>query len=141
MLKNFFLKFQQFFFLSLNFTSNCMSPIIYCKSELSSFSVQFSHLFQFSSVTQLCPTPCDPMDCSIPDLPVHLQTPRVYSSSCPMSWQCDPTILSSVVPFSSHLQSFLASKSLPMSQFFTSSGGQSIKVSASTSVLQMNIQD
>ena len=115
-----------------------MSPIIYCKSELSSLSVQFSHLFQFSSVTQLCPTPCDPMDCSIPDLPVHLQTPRFYSSSCTMSWQCDPTILSSVVPFSSHLQSFL--RSFLMSQFFTS-GGQSIGVSASTSVIPMNIQD
>ena len=117
-----------------------MSPIIYCKSELSSLSVQFSHLFQFSSVTQSCPTPCDPMDCSKPDLPVHHQTPRVYSSSCPMSRQCDPTILSSVVPFSSHLQSFPASGSFQMTQFFTS-GGQSIGVLASTSVILMNIQD
>ena len=62
----------------------------------------------------------------------------VYSNSCPLSWWCHPTISSSVVPFSSHLQSFLASGSFPMSQFFTSSG-QSIEVSASTSVLPMNI--
>ena len=56
-------------------------------------------------------------------------TPRVYSSSCPLSWWCYPTISSSVVPFSSLLQSFPASGSFQMSQFFTS-GGQSIGVSA-----------
>ena len=63
-----------------------------------------------------------------------------YSNSCPLSWWCHQTISSSVVPFSSHLQSFPASGSFQMSQFFTS-GGQSIGVSASTSVLPMNIQD
>ena len=62
------------------------------------------------------------------------------SNSCPLSWWCHPTISSSVIPFSSCFQSFPASGSFPMSQFFTS-GGQSIKVSASTSVLPMNIQD
>ena len=67
-------------------------------------------------------------------------TPRVYSNSCPLSWWCHPTISSSVVPFSSCLQSFPASESFQMSQFFTS-GGQSIGVSASTSVLPMNTQD
>ena len=66
--------------------------------------------------------------------------PRVYSDSYPLSQWCHPTIPSSVVPFSFHLQSFPASGSLPMSQFFTS-GGQSIGVSASTSVLPMNTQD
>ena len=65
---------------------------------------------------------------------------RVHSNSCPLSRRCHPTTSSSVVPFSSHLQSFPASGSFPMSQFFTS-GGQSIGVSASTSVLPMNIQD
>ena len=65
-------------------------------------------------------------------------TPGVYSNSCPLSWWCHPTI--SLIPFSSHPQSFPASGSFPMSQFFTS-GGQSIGVSASTSVLPMNIQD
>ena len=67
-------------------------------------------------------------------------TPRVYPNSCPLSQWCHPTISSSVVPFSSCLQSFPASGSFPMSQFFTT-GGQSIGVSASTSVFLMNIQD
>ena len=57
-----------------------------------------------------------------------------------MNWQCHPTISSSVVPFSSHLQSFPASGSFQMSQFFTS-GGQNIGASASASVLSVNIQD
>ena len=64
----------------------------------------------------------------------------VCSNSCPLSLQCHPTISSSVLPFSSCLQSFPASGSLPVSQLFTS-GGQSIGVSASASVLPMNIQD
>ena len=72
--------------------------------------------------------------------PCPLSTPRVYSNSCPLSWWCHPTISSSVVPFSSCLQYFPASRSFPMSQFFAS-GGQSIGVSASASVLPMNIQD
>ena len=67
-------------------------------------------------------------------------TPGIYSNSCPLSWWCHPIISSSAVPFSSCLQSFPASGSFPMSQFFTS-GGQSIGVSASTSVLPVNIQD
>ena len=66
-------------------------------------------------------------------------TPGVRSNSCPLSRWCHPTILSSVIPFSSCLQSFLASGSFPMSQF--SSFGQSIGVSASASVLSKNIQD
>ena len=65
-------------------------------------------------------------------------TPRVYSNLCPLSWWCYPIISSSVVPFSSHLQSFPASASFQVSQFFTS-GGQRIGISAS--VLPMNIQD
>ena len=66
--------------------------------------------------------------------------PGVYSNSCPLSWWCHPTISSSVIPFPSHLQSFPASGSFPVSQFFPS-GGQSIGVSISASVLPMNIQD
>ena len=62
------------------------------------------------------------------------------SNSCPLSWWCHLTISSSVIPFFSCFQSFPASESFPMSQFFTS-GGQSIGVSASASVLPMNIQD
>ena len=65
---------------------------------------------------------------------------RVYSNSYPTSWWCDPTISSSVVPFSSCHQSFPASGSSQMSQFFAS-GDQSIGVSASVSVLPMHIQD
>ena len=72
-------------------------------------------------------------------LPCPSPTPRVYSNSCPLSWWCHPTISSSVVPFSC-LQSFPASGSFPMSQFFTS-GGQRIGVSASASVLPLTIQD
>ena len=67
-------------------------------------------------------------------------TPRVYSNSCPLSQWCHPTISSSVIPFSSCLQSFPALGSFQMSQFFAS-GGQSIGVSCSTSVRSMNIQD
>ena len=79
--------------------------------------------------------------------PCPSPTPGVYSNSCPwwvgdenLSWWCHPTISSSVVPFSSCLQSCPASGSFPMSQFFPS-GGQSIGVSASASVLPMNIQE
>ena len=72
--------------------------------------------------------------------PCPSQTPRIYSNSCPSHRWCHPTISSSIVPFSSHLQSFPALESLPMSWFFAS-GDQSIGVSASASVLPMNIQD
>ena len=72
--------------------------------------------------------------------PCPLPTPRVYSNSCPLSQWCHPTISSSVVPFSSCPQSFPASGPFQISQFFTS-GGQSIGVLASSSVLPMNIQD
>jgi len=72
--------------------------------------------------------------------PCPSPTPRVYSNSCLLSRWCHPTISSSVIPFSSHLQSFPASGSFQMNQFF-SSGSQSIGVSALASVLPMNIQD
>ena len=73
-------------------------------------------------------------------LPCPSPTPQACSIPCPSSQWCHPTISSSVIPFSSHLQSFPASGSFQMSQFFAS-GGQSIGVSASASVLLMNIQD
>ena len=72
--------------------------------------------------------------------PCPSPTPEAYSNSCPLSWWCHPTTSSSVIPFSSSLQSFPASGFFPMSQFFTS-GSQSIGVSALASVLPMNIQD
>ena len=89
---------------------------------------------------------CDPrLPVQVPGLqharpPCPSPSPGTCSNSCPSSWWCHPTISSSVIPFSSHLQSFPESGSFPMSQFFTS-GGQSIGVSASASVLPMNIQD
>ena len=72
--------------------------------------------------------------------PCPSPTPRVYPDSCPLSWWCHPTISSSVVPFSSCPQSFPASGSFPVSQLFAS-GGQSIGVSTSISVLPVNTQD
>ena len=73
-------------------------------------------------------------------LPCPSPSPGTCSNSCPSSWWCHPTISSSVVPFSSCLQSFPALGSFQMSQFFRS-GGQNIGVSASASVLPMNTQD
>ena len=98
----------------------------------SSVNIQFSHSVMSDSLRSHglqhtrppCPSP----------------TPGAYSNSGPFSRWCHPTIPSSVVPFSSHLQSFPASGFFPVSQFFAS-GGQSIGVWASSSVLPMNIQD
>ena len=73
-------------------------------------------------------------------LPCLSPTPGAYSNSWPLSWWCHPTISSSAIPFSSHLQSFPATGSLPMSQFFAS-GGQITGVSALASVPPINIQD
>ena len=100
------------------------------KSDISFSSVQFS------SFTQSCPTLCDSMNRSTPGLPVHHQL-RIHPNPCPLSRWCNPTISSSVVPFSSCRQSFPTSGSFPMSPFF-SSGGQMIGVSASTSVFPMH---
>ena len=94
--------------------------------------VQFSHPVMYDS-SWIHGLPHD-------RLPCPSTTPRAYSNSCPSSQWCHPTISSSVVPFSSRPQSFPATGSFPRSQFFAS-GGQSIGVSASTSVLPMNIQE
>ena len=80
------------------------------------------------------------MNCSIPGFPVHQQLLEPAQTPCLLSRWCHPTIPSSVIPFFSCLQSFPASGSFPVSQFFIS-GGQSIAASASSSVLPMNIQD
>ena len=110
--------------------STVLKNFNFLREKYSTYSVQFSRSVMSSSLwphglyhtRPPCPSP----------------TPRVYSNSCPLSRWCHPTI--SVVPFSSRLQSFPASGSFQTSQFFTS-GGQSAGVSASTSVLPMNIQD
>ena len=97
----------------------------------------------FSSVQFSCSVVSDYL---LPHEPEHTRppcpspTPRVHTNSCPLSWWCHSTISSFVVPFSSCLQSFPASRSFPVSQFFPS-GSQSIGVLASTSVLPMNTQD
>ena len=94
-----------------------------------------------SSVQFSCSVMSDfynPMDCSTPGFPIHHQLPEL-SNSCPSSQWCHPTISSSVVPFSSCIQSFPASGSFPVSQLFAS-GGQSVGVSATASVLSMNSQ-
>ena len=96
------------------------------------YSVQFSHSVMSDSLQSHglqhiripCPSP----------------TPRAYSNSCPLTQCCHQTISSSVVPFSSCLQFFPASGSFQMSQFYKA-GGQSIRVSASVSVLPINIPD
>ena len=94
---------------------------------------------QFSSVSQSCPTLCSPIDCSTPGLPVYHQLPELAQTHAHrVSEAIQP--FHPVVPFSFCLQSFPASGSFPMSQLFASSG-QSIGVSASASVLPMNIQD
>ena len=95
----------------------------------SAFFLSLKIVSQFISVAQSYPILCDPMDCSIPGFPVLQHPPRACSNSCPSSQWCHPTISSSVIPSSSCLQSFPASGSFPMSQFFTS-GGQRIGTSA-----------
>ena len=93
----------------------------------------------FSLVAQSCLTLCDPVDHSMPGFPVHHQLLELTQTHVYHTGDCHPTISSSVVLFSSHLQSFPASGSLPVSWSFAS-GGQSIGVSASASVLPVNIQ-
>ena len=108
-----------------------MNCFLYCSTSQSLLFLLFSVLVMSDSLLPhglqharlLCPSP----------------SPGACSNSCPLSRWCHPTISSSVVPFSSCLQSFPASASFLMSQFFTS-GGQSIGASASASVLPMNIQ-
>ena len=94
---------------------------------------------QFSSVAQSCPT-LQPHELQHAKPPCPSPISGVYPNPCPSSRWCHPTISSSVIPFSSHLQSFPGSGSFQMSQLFAS-GGQSTRVSASTSVLPMNTQD
>ena len=123
--------FSQFFLL---LEKNSQQNISWDKTifEFLLFSVQFSHSVRSDSLRSHGPQHIRP--------PCPSPTPEVYSNSCPLSQWCHPTISSSVIPFSSCLQSFPASGSFQMSQFFTSSG-QNIGVSASTSLPPMNTQD
>ena len=102
------------------------------------FSTVWATSVQFS-----CSVVSDPLQPHEPQharLPCPSPTLKVYPNSYSLSWCCHPTISSSIIPFSSRPQSFPASVSFPVSQLFTS-GDQSIGVSASTSVLPMNIED
>ena len=108
------------YYSSVQFSSDAQFSSVQFRRSVVSNSL-WSHGLQHTRL--LCPSP----------------TPRAYSNSCPLSWWCHPTILSSVIP-SSRFQSFPASGSFPMSQFFTS-GGQSIGASSSASILPTNIQD
>ena len=91
------------------------------------------------SVAQSCPTLCDPHGLQHARVPCPSPSPSICSNSCPVSQWYHPTISSSVIPFSSCLQSFPTSGSFPMNQLFTSVG-QHIGALASASVLPMNIQ-
>ena len=122
----------------MDFVSKVMSLIFNMLSRFvitffpRSSSVQFSHSAMSDSLQPHGMQHTRPPWCT--------PTPAIYSNSCPLSLWCHPTISSSVVPFSFCLQSFPESGSFLMSQFFAS-GGQSIGISALSSVLPMNIQD
>ena len=120
------------------FFQNFFSPLTLWSSNFSCASESVGELIQFSHSVM--------SDSLWPHRLQHARPPcpsptlGACSNSYPLSWWCHPTISSSVVPFSSYLQSLSASGAFPMSQFFTS-GGQIIGLSASTSVLPMHIQD
>ena len=110
------------------------------------YHIIYTELFR-SSFTKMVQFSCSVVSDSLRShvlqharLPCPSPTPRACSNSCLSNWWCHPTISSSVVPFSSHLQSFPVSGSFPRSQFFASVG-QSIGASASASVFPMNIQN
>ena len=103
---------------------------------MKSWHLQQLHGPQFISFAQSCLTLCNPMDCSTPGFLVHHQLPKLAQTHVHRVSEgvwCHPTISSSEIPFSSCLQSFPASGSFPISQFFGSS--------ASASFLPMNIQN
>ena len=129
------LRHQHFWFFGLQ-----TGTVLYHQPSLY-FSLQRSiYLPTYLSVIQSCLTLWDPIDCSTPGYSVHYQLLELTQTHVQSSWWCHATISSSVIFFSSYLQSFPASGSFPMSQFFAS-GGQRIGVSASASVLPMNTQD
>ena len=124
----------------ISFLTQLILPTIYF-SITSPFLSIIVTLLQLSSLQFNCSVVFDslwPYGLQHARLPCPSPTPGVYSNLFPLSQWCHPTISSSVIPFSSCLQSFSASGSFPLSQFFTS-GGQSI--AASVSVLSMYVQD
>ena len=103
------------------------------------FKILYIHSVQFSR--SVVSDSLQPHGLQHVQLPCPSPAPRAYSNSWPLSQWCHPTISSSIEPFSSPLQTFPASPSFPMSQIFTSGSQSIIGVSASASVLPMNIQD
>ena len=103
------------------------------------FHTLLSCHFMFSLVPQVVSDSLQPHGLQHSRLPCPSLTPGACSNACPLSQWCHPTISSSIGPFSSCRQSYPASESIPMSQFFAS-GVQSIGASASASFLPMNIQ-
>ena len=119
-------------FFCLWFYEKKKNHLFFCSGNVfARSSVQFSHSVVSNSL---------PHGLQHTRLPCPSPTPRVCSNSCPLSQWCHTNNSSSVIPFSSHLQSFQASGSFPTCQFFAS-GGQSIGVSASASILPLNIQN
>ena len=133
------------------YTENCVICFFLCKEERTVSKPglckkkelyqeeEKTQPYQFSSVTQSCPTPCDPMDCSMPGFSVHHQLPELAQThihGVSDAIQPSQPLLSPSPPNFNLSQS----GSFLMSQFFAS-GGQSIGASASASVLPMNIQD
>ena len=133
-------------FYSLFFGSESLGPAWKGRKVLRSHSIWNSFLteiYLFSSVQFSPSVVSNPLWSHEPQHakpPCPLPTPRVHPNPCPLSWWCHPFISSSVVPFSPCLQTSPASGSFQMSQLFAS-GGQSIEVSTSTSVLPMSTQD
>ena len=123
-------------YLGVEFIARLLSP--YRFNFLTHYQ-SFLKWLSVSSVAESCPILWDSMDCSTPGLSVHHQLQTLLKLMSIESVM-PSTISSSVIPFSCHLQSFLASGSFQMSQFFAS-GGQSIGVLASASILPMNIQE
>ena len=129
---------------SNQYCHNCHNNVVpvkidqWCLSASGSASIQQKESVQFSH--SVLSNPLQLHGLQRAQLPCPSPTPRACPNSCPLTWWRHPTISSSVVPFSSCFQSFPASGSFQMSYFFTSDG-QSIGVSASTSVLPMNTQD
>ena len=117
----------------------CFLPVVFNILSLN-FAILVIIFLQFSSLHSVVSDSLQPHGLQHARSPCLSPTPRVYSKICPLSWWCHSTISSSVVPFSSHLQSFPASGSFTMSQFFASDG-QSIGVSASELILPMSTQD
>ena len=125
-------------------TLTLLCYMTYLNGDIRIYPFYSSHLFLYASSVQFSHSVMSDslrshgLQCARPPCPSPI--PRVNSNSCPLSRWCHPTISSSVVPFSSCLQSLPVSGSFPMSQLFAS-GSQSTGASASASVLQMNIQD